>query len=118
MSRPGRRYRPIKTHDPQPPKHRAKHGGQKIAPGMYLKDGQVDVYTEELLAHFGWADTEENRDLVTMAAQDLIGQFFKIPQSERHVTHGHQCPTHNTFWLHEGLGCGQPRIVPCGACLS
>ena len=115
-----KRYKPIKTHEPQPPRYRANRDATELAPGIYFKDGQVDVYTEELLEHFGWPDTEENRDTVTQVAHQVMGQFFKIPEEARHVTHGHECPIHHTITLHEGLGCGLPRVstAACGVCLS
>lgn len=118
MSKYGSGYKRAKTHGPQPAKHRPQRGAEKIGPGMYIKDGQVDVYIQELLEHFDLPDTEENRDAMAIAAQETFGEVFKIPETERHVTHGHQCPTHKTIWFHEGLGCGLPRITPCGACLS
>jgi len=45
----------------------------RIAPGVYLDaDGDGHLVVSELLRHAGYADTPENREAVTAAAQDLF----------------------------------------------
>ena len=44
-------------------------GLEKLSPGLYVtKDGQVHLMIPELLDHFGYADTPENREVATAAA--------------------------------------------------
>lgn len=47
----------------------AAAGTKRLAPGLYLDaDGQAHLMIPELLDHFGYADTPENRDVCTKAA--------------------------------------------------
>jgi hypothetical protein len=64
---------------------------RRIAPGVYDDEhGGMHIDLPELLAASGYADTPENRDTLTRAAQDLFGRLpgttvevTDVPISER-----------------------------------
>lgn len=66
--------------------------GKKIAPGVYVQGEMLHIIPEEILAHLGIPDTQENRDMVTQQAKEvgveldptmmLIDEFDREPPKE------------------------------------
>lgn len=59
---------------------------RKVAPGLYIAegDGRTDLHVDipELLEHFGYADTPENRDVCTREAMKVFARLY--PDVPRH----------------------------------
>lgn len=52
-------------------------GATRLAPGIWRdRDGFVHVSVPELLVHFGWPDTAENRDFVTREVAAWLQESF------------------------------------------
>ena len=50
---------------------------KKLAPGLYIDaKGQGHLMVPELLDHFGYADTPENRDVATKAAVTAFQELY------------------------------------------
>ncbi len=50
---------------------------RKLAPGLYVDaHNHAHVMIPELLDHFGYADTPENRDVCTKAAVEVCQRVF------------------------------------------
>lgn len=50
---------------------------KKVGPGLYLDErNALHLDVPELLAHFGYVDTPENRDVVTKAAARVFHELY------------------------------------------
>lgn len=57
---------------------------RNVAPGLYLDEGNnLHIDVPELLAHFGYDDTPENRDVLTREALRAFRQIY--PNVPAHV---------------------------------
>ena len=67
----------MKPHDlPLTPRPR-----QRLGPGLYLTGNQLELDCPELLRHFGFPDTPENRDLMVREAIKLTRRLYPgVPQ--------------------------------------
>jgi len=62
----------------------ARPGEKQVGPGLYLDErNNLHVDVPELLDHFGYVDTPENRDVCTKAALDAFGRIY--PNVRAHV---------------------------------
>jgi hypothetical protein len=53
---------------------------KRIAPGLYDDgEGGLHLAVDELLHAYGYADTPENRDTLTRAAQELAEEHYGVP---------------------------------------
>jgi len=52
-------------------------GAQRVAPGIWIdREGYVHISVPELLAHFGWPDTPENRAIGTEEIEAWFAENF------------------------------------------
>jgi hypothetical protein len=52
-------------------------GARRVAPGIWIdREGHAHISVPELLAHFGWPDTPENREMIAEVAEDWFAETY------------------------------------------
>lgn len=51
----------------------------KFGPGMYEHEGELHIDLPEMLIHFGYTDTENNRNMMIAAATEAVAEMTGKP---------------------------------------
>jgi len=94
---------------------------KKLGAGMYSVDNKLEVDIPEMLAHFGYEDTEANRDLCVEIAEKAIRESGLVNKNATtQHTHHHRCLMCGRKFSHDGKRkkCRLPKDTFCQRCNS